>query len=1099
MTTEKRRNAFLGLDLLLGGVLVQAAVFSGSVDQDFGNTANWTGGYPAPADWGQLDRVANLSGATSNDICAVRIGVGEGTTGVLNISDGANLNATAHASWSSWVGGNSIGIVNQTGGTVVLSEVEVGRNTGASGVYNLSGGSLSISRELNGNSLYLGTSKEGTTTATGTFEISGGSLITRGGVYLGSSDGSGVGTFSVVGSSVAQIGIGSNGSLDGSWTQNSNSVLRVRIDTTALGLSRIWIDEVGDDGGGDVTFEAGALLDVGFSGLFMNGGTYTVMEWEGVLTDNGLQFAPGVNTNIWSFNLDSVNRSLQVTAEGEPLVLSEFVHPGITHKLSDLDRMKYMVEAQRDPWYSSYQEMAAHSMSSYDYTVRGDPSFTELGRDGGPNYSAWNSDIRAAYYNALRWYITGDSRHADKSIEIFNAWTNLTSVTSGGTDSLSGGVAYIMIEAAELIKSTYSGWLEEEINAFQSMLVYPGYSTTEKPSGETSFYWMAYQGDPARHGNQGLSGWRTVMAMGIFLDHRIMYDRALRHLTGLPHRPDDLAYPSGPRIRGALTASTEFVDSYSTSSGSSIEDYGFNGVMTHYIWENGQCQESSRDMQHTFFGIGLICSMAEMAWNQGDDLYSHANDRLLLGLEYNMRYNVSDIQSYPDQPSPWVPTVASGEFIQRDDRTLRWFSKAMSTNAVGGFSVVRPVFELPVAHYVGRGFKTEGDVKWTLRARDKAIELSGYEVAGWANDALGWGALTARRPDYCYGDPILGFLPNGLPEYGMHVVPCTIEAENYDYFAVNGEGRTYHDLTSTNTGGAYRSDEGVDITTCSEGGYALTDMEAGEWVSYTVYIPETRKYSLSVHYAATNEGAIRFSFAGREVTTDVILPSTGSVSNWATYTVAQNLMLTNSVQCMRVYVSGGCVELDRMTLAEFESGTIVLTPPEELTASPLSASEIDLTWETTSGASRYNLKRSLVTGGPYEELALGPLTTNYIDSGLLEGTNYYYVINALYNETESVDSSEVSARPSMLIHPDDVVIGSLVIGDDGSGGQQLLITILESGLGHHYRVLSTASLVDPNWENTSQEYLGNGGALQMDVAIRVDEPNLFYRLEAWRQ
>ena len=56
-------------------------------------------------------------------------------------------------------------------------------------------------------------------------------------------------------------------------------------------------------------------------------------------------------------------------------VAQNFNHPGITHKKSDLDRMKYMVEAQIDPWYSSYQTMISDSKSSYDYEVRGDLIF----------------------------------------------------------------------------------------------------------------------------------------------------------------------------------------------------------------------------------------------------------------------------------------------------------------------------------------------------------------------------------------------------------------------------------------------------------------------------------------------------------------------------------------------------------------------------------------------------------------------------------------------------------------------------------------------------------------------------------------------------
>ncbi|MFC1763538.1 carbohydrate-binding protein [Planctomycetota bacterium] len=598
---------------------------------------------------------------------------------------------------------------------------------------------------------------------------------------------------------------------------------------------------------------------------------------------------------------------LQKPASNERIIPSKktFVHPGITHKKSDLDRMKYMVEAQIDPWYSSYKQMAADSKASYNYVVQGKKSFTLLARDAPrTNYRAWNSDIRAAYYNAIRWYVTGDSRHAEKAIEIFKAWSNLTAVTSNGTDALSGGVGYIMIEAAELIKSTYDGWSTVDINAFKDMLVYPGYSNTGVPSSVSrrngTFYWKSYQGDSYRHGNQGLSGWRTVMAMGIFLDNEIMYDRALRYIKGLPHRSDDLPYPADPNTGGPAT-----------------EDYGFNEVMTHYIWENGQCQESSRDQQHTVFGIGLLCSMAEMSWNQGEDLYGHANDRLLLGLEYNMRYNVSAIQTYPDQPTAWKPTVASGEFIQRQDRTGRWFSKVISTKAVGGYLDVRPVFEMPVAHYHGRGLKSADELKWTIRARDLQIEKSGYEAAGHSNDAIGWGALTARRPDYCYGDPISGFDSEGLPEYRMNVLPTTIEAENFDYSPVSGEGRIYHDTIPGNTGGKYRHHEDVDIEGCSEGGYCLSNMDDGEWMSYTVTVPASGTYSLTVRYAAANShGKVKFAFDGSDATGDIALPATGGVTTWASYTVADSVALSKGVQSMRVAVSGtsGSYQLNKILI-----------------------------------------------------------------------------------------------------------------------------------------------------------------------------------------
>ncbi|WP_372752102.1 DNRLRE domain-containing protein [Mariniflexile sp.] len=607
---------------------------------------------------------------------------------------------------------------------------------------------------------------------------------------------------------------------------------------------------------------------------------------------------------------------------------AQFVHPGITHKKSDLDRMKYMVEAQIDPWYTSYQDMVADSKSSYDYVVRGDASFTELGRDSGVNESAWNSDIRAAYYNAIRWYVTGDTRHAEKSIEIFKAWSNLTSVTSGGTDALSGGIGYIMIEAAEIIKSTYSGWAPADLQAFKDMLVYPGYSSTTPVTGPNkTFYWMAYQGDSGRHGNQGLSGWRTVMAMGIFLDNEKMYNRALKYIQGdLASHLNDIPYPAGPSTHTTLNPekSNEYADDYNVNRGNSIANYGFNEVMTNYIWENGQCQESSRDQAHTAFGIGLLTSMSEMAWNQGVDLYSHANDRLLLGLEYNMRYNVSAIQSYPDQPTPWVPTVGSGEFIQRFDRTERWFSKAISPDAVGGFPNSRPVFEMPVAHFIGRGFKTEADLKWTVRARDKSIEVGGYEKAGWTNDAIGWGGLSARRPAFCYGDPISGFDSNSLPVYDMNVIPNMIEAENFDYDPIkNGEGRIYHDLSASNTAGAYRTMDNVDIEATAGGGYNLTSIESGEWLTYTVSAPETAVYSLTIRYAASQAGGtIKISAGGEEKTTDLVVPfgapnSTGD-TDWKEYVIASDIILNKGVQSLKLTFGGvsGSFKLDNFTLTQ---------------------------------------------------------------------------------------------------------------------------------------------------------------------------------------
>ena len=178
----------------------------------------------------------------------------------------------------------------------------------------------------------------------------------------------------------------------------------------------------------------------------------------------------------------------------------KLVHPGISHSIADLDRMKAMVEAGVEPWASEYADFSSSSLASCSYVIKGDGR-TELLALG-----EFGTDGYAAYYNALMWYITGNECHAQKAVEIFNSWKNLTRVPNSFALE-NGRHVWKMCEGAEIIKHTYDGWSEQDQKAFGDMLVYPGWSGTTTPtaainSRDVSFYWNLYQGDPARHGNR---------------------------------------------------------------------------------------------------------------------------------------------------------------------------------------------------------------------------------------------------------------------------------------------------------------------------------------------------------------------------------------------------------------------------------------------------------------------------------------------------------------------------------------------------------------------------------------------------------------------
>lgn len=611
---------------------------------------------------------------------------------------------------------------------------------------------------------------------------------------------------------------------------------------------------------------------------------------------------------------------------------SQLIHPGVSHKSSDLERMKYQVNAGIEPWKSSFEKLQNDGSASYNYTVNG---ATVNGADGlvynGDIQNYMQSDALAAYLNALMWYITEDERHAEKCVEIFNSWSSIRSVENVIPLDASRQL-WRMLEAAEIIKHTYSGWSESEIEAFSDMLVYPGYSNTTKPTGDVGFYWVIYNGDRGRHGNQGLFAYRTVMAMAIFLDNEIMYDRGLNYLKGGDNPTNDLAYEPGPPNYMPLDedGSNEYYLQYRpTGFSDEIENYGYNELISNYIFENGQCQESSRDQSHPVVGISNIAIMCEMAWNQGDDLYGFLDNRVLLGLEYHYRYNLSYTHSFPDQLTPWEPTVESGEFIEITDRSGRW--RSLKINPFVGNNLERitrgtqnnsPVHQMILGHYRDRMNVEEEDRKWVTRANDIAFEERGVETVKSRVDYPVFGHLAFHRVDEAPGDPINGFSTDGLPKFSIPVLPATIEAENYDYFALNGNGKTYYDNGSGNNGNQYREDEDVDIEVCDEGGFNLGWVAPGEWLTYTVYVPETGTYDFSVRYAANGEGgALAFSVAGVDKTGDVAIPSTGDWQAWESLTLAEGVLLAQGVQSIRLNIKGSTsvVNVNHFTISKSES------------------------------------------------------------------------------------------------------------------------------------------------------------------------------------
>jgi len=182
----------------------------GGADNEFSTVANWDDmGINGTQD---INTAVTVDRSVSNT--NERTFVSGGAT--LNVIGGTQSDNRSGANIYNFVGNNSAGTVNQSGGTYGIGHAlrVGGGNANSDGVFNLSGGALDVFRGSNSNiqggtdrpSLQIGSPTAG---AQGLLEISGGSLITRFGSHVG--DG---GIVSVVGSGASSIAIGNNSNGD---------------------------------------------------------------------------------------------------------------------------------------------------------------------------------------------------------------------------------------------------------------------------------------------------------------------------------------------------------------------------------------------------------------------------------------------------------------------------------------------------------------------------------------------------------------------------------------------------------------------------------------------------------------------------------------------------------------------------------------------------------------------------------------------------------------------------------------------------------------------------------------------------------------------
>ncbi|MER7838993.1 alginate lyase family protein [Streptomyces sp. NPDC096040] len=346
-----------------------------------------------------------------------------------------------------------------------------------------------------------------------------------------------------------------------------------------------------------------------------------------------------------------------------------FTHPGILHTADDLARMRSAVDSRQSPLYDGYLALAAHARSQAAYAIQNTGRITSWGRGPANFQNQAVADSAAAYQNALLWAVTGDRAHADKARDILDAWSGSLTTVTGADGPLGAGLqGFKFANAAELLRHTgYDGWADPDIARCEASFLNVWYPAV---SG-----YMLYA-----NGNWDLTAIQAILAIGVFCEERTLFEDALRFAAA-----------------GA----------------------GNGSVRHRIVTDAGQGQEAGRDQGHEQLAVGLMGDAAQVAWNQGVDLWGCDGNRILANAEYAARYNLGD-------DVPFTPDL---------DRTGKYIKTAVSAISRG---TLPPVYEMYYAHYAGvRGLATPYTQAAVFRGTDGARVVEG------SNDDLpSWGTFT---------------------------------------------------------------------------------------------------------------------------------------------------------------------------------------------------------------------------------------------------------------------------------------------------------------------------------------------------------------------
>jgi hypothetical protein len=185
-------------------------------------------------------------------------------------------------------------------------------------------------------------------------------------------------------------------------------------------------------------------------------------------------------------------------------------------------------------------------------------------------------------------------------------------------------------------------------------------------------------------------------------------------------------------------------------------------------------------------------------------------------------------------------------------------------------------------------------------------------------------------------------------------------------------------------------------TTDTNGLADMTSTASGASLNYQLQVDTPGKYPLNFR--------ITGPLSPISVYENGVLLATASPVSTGWSGVSTTVSLPAGEQTLRVVLGAASQELNWI---DFLATNGTPSVPDNLTAAGTNG-QVALNWSISSGATGYVVRQSTINGGPYTNIA-NVASTTYTNTGLVNGTTYYYVVSATNAAGSSSNSLPIAA------------------------------------------------------------------------------------------